>query len=75
MRFDSYHPAINLFFFAAVIAGTVLFNHPVFLGLSFFCSFAYAVKLRGGGRPGLAWRWCPVFCSLRCSMRDIPTLA
>lgn len=47
MRFDSYHPAINLFFFAAVIAGTVLFNHPVFLGLSFFCSFAYAVKLRG----------------------------
>ena len=47
MRFDSYHPAINLFFFAAVIAGTVLFNHPVFLGLSFLCSFAYAAKLRG----------------------------
>ena len=25
----------------------ILFNHPVFLGLSFLCSFAYAAKLRG----------------------------
>ena len=47
MRFDSYHPAINLIFFAAVIASTVMWNHPVFLGVSWACAFAYSVKLNG----------------------------
>ena len=34
MRFDSYHPAINLIYFVSVIAGTLCFLHPVFLALS-----------------------------------------
>lgn len=47
MRFDSYHPAINLIYFVSVIAGTLCFLHPVFLALSYLCAFAYSVKLNG----------------------------
>lgn len=47
MKFEQYHPLINLLFFALVIAATVLFNHPIFLALSYACSFAYSVKLNG----------------------------
>lgn len=47
MRFDSYHPMINLIYFTAVILCTVCFNHPVFLGISFACAFLYSVKLNG----------------------------
>jgi energy-coupling factor transport system permease protein len=47
MRFDSYHPAINFIFFSAMLAMTVLFNHPVFLAISYFASFVYSVKLNG----------------------------
>lgn len=47
MRFDSYHPAINFVYFAAVTAMTLLFNHPVFLCISYVCAFAYSVKLNG----------------------------
>ncbi len=47
MRFDSYHPMINFIYFAAAIACTVSFNHPVFLAISFVCAFLYSVKLNG----------------------------
>lgn len=47
MKFDSYHPTINLIYFAAVIAFTVCFKHPAFLFISFVSSFAYSVKLNG----------------------------
>jgi len=47
MRFDSYHPMINFIYFAAVIACTVCFKHPVFLAISFVCAFLYSVKLNG----------------------------
>ena len=47
MRFDSYHPGINLFYFAAVLTGTVFFRHPVFLAISFCSAFFYSLKLRG----------------------------
>lgn len=47
MRFDSYHPMINFIYFAAAIACTVCFNHPVFVGISFLCAFVYSVKLNG----------------------------
>lgn len=47
MRFDSYHPAINLIYFVTAIACTIGFNQPVFLAISFACAFAYSVKLRG----------------------------
>lgn len=47
MRFDSYHPAINLIYFAAVITAAVRFLHPVFAAISLVCSFVYSVKLCG----------------------------
>lgn len=47
MRFDSYHPAINLIFFAAVIAAAAVFQQPAFLAAAYFCAFVYSVKLNG----------------------------
>ena len=47
MRFDSYHPMINFIYFAAAIAGAVLFTHPAFLAVSYLCAFFYSVKLNG----------------------------
>lgn len=47
MRFDSYHPMINLIYFAAAIACTSCFQQPVFLAISFLCAFLYSVKLGG----------------------------
>ncbi len=44
MGFEACHPAVNLLYFAAVITGMIAFRHPVFLGISFFCAFAYSVK-------------------------------
>ncbi|MBR5571403.1 MAG: energy-coupling factor transporter transmembrane protein EcfT [Oscillospiraceae bacterium] len=59
MRFDSYHPAINLLYFAAAIACTVTFNQPVFLCISFACGFLYSVKLNGW--KNLLFNVCLVF--------------
>lgn len=47
MRFDSYHPMINLIYFGAAILCTVCFDHPIFLTISFVCAFLYSVKLNG----------------------------
>ena len=47
MRFDSYHPFLNLLFFVAVIAFTIWWTHPVFLAVSYVCAFIYSIKLRG----------------------------
>ncbi len=47
MKFDSYHPAINLLFFAAVFTCAFCFNQPVFLLIGYVCAFAYSVKLNG----------------------------
>ena len=44
MGFEACHPAVNLLYFAAVIFGMISFRHPVFLGISFLCAFAYSVK-------------------------------
>lgn len=59
MRFDSYHPAIHLIFFAFVIPAAVFLNQPVFLLLSLFCSFSYAQFL-GGKKTG----WFSLFLLL-----------
>lgn len=48
MGFDACHPAINFIYFAAVIAGTCAFSHPVFLAISVLCAFAYSVKRNRG---------------------------
>lgn len=47
MRFDSYHPMINLIYFTAAIACMILFDHPVFLMISYLAAFAYSVLLNG----------------------------
>ena len=47
MRFDSYHPMINLIYFVTAIVCTVKFDHPVYLAIAFLCAFAYSVKLNG----------------------------
>jgi len=47
MKFDSYHPAVNLIYFTAVVLFTVCFNHPVYVILSYLAAFAYSVKLNG----------------------------
>ena len=47
MGFELCHPAVNLIFFAAVVASMITFQHPVFLVISFLCAFAYSVKRNG----------------------------
>lgn len=47
MRFDSYHPALNLLFFVAVITAALIWNHPIFIGVGFVCAFVYLCVLKG----------------------------
>ena len=47
--FSSYHPAVNFSFFALVLGFTMFFTHPVCLGLSLTCAFAYSLYLKGRG--------------------------
>ena len=47
MGFEKCHPAVNFIFFAGVIAGTVAFQHPIFLAVSFACAFLYSIKRNG----------------------------
>lgn len=47
MGFEACHPAVNLIFFVTVIAGTIVFQHPIFLAISVLCAFAYSVKRNG----------------------------
>ncbi len=49
--FFNYHPVVNFVYFAAVIVFAMLFMHPVCLGISLVCGFAYALML--GGRKTL----------------------
>ena len=48
--FSDCHPAVNFFWFAAVILITMLNSHPVFLGISFLGAFCYASRLQGWQR-------------------------
>lgn len=47
MRFDSYHPMINLIYFATTIGFAIWFDHPVFVLVAYISAFAYSVKLKG----------------------------
>lgn len=62
MGFERCHPAVNLIYFAAVIAGTVTFQHPVFLMLSFLCACAYSIR-RNRGRA-VAFDLCLIPCAV-----------
>ena len=47
MGFERCHPAVNLIYFAAVVASMITFQHPVFLVISSLCAFTYSVKRNG----------------------------
>lgn len=47
MGFERCHPGVNFIYFTAVITGTILFQHPVFLAISFVCAFIYSAKRNG----------------------------
>ena len=50
-EFKNYHPVVNMFYFAAVIAFSVVFMHPVFILISLFSGLVYSAVL--GGRKML----------------------
>ena len=56
MGFERCHPAVNLIFFSSVLGGILAFRHPVFLGISFLCAFAYSIQR--SGRRALAFDLC-----------------
>ena len=47
MGFEICHPAVNFIYFTTVIAGMIVFQHPIFLLISFVCAFAYSIKRNG----------------------------
>ncbi|GHU93473.1 cobalt transporter [Clostridia bacterium] len=40
--FEGYHPIVNLVWFAAVLAFSMFFTHPVCLAVSFLCAIVYS---------------------------------
>ncbi len=49
--FKTYHPLVNFTYFLFVIGGSVIFMHPLFLGISLFSGLAHLAIL--AGREGL----------------------
>lgn len=47
MGFEKCHPAVNFIYFTTVIAGMIVFQHPIFLIISFVCAFIYSIKRNG----------------------------
>lgn len=45
--FSSFHPIVNFIYFTCVILFTMIFMHPLCLGLSLCCAFIYSVYLNG----------------------------
>ncbi len=45
--FSSYHPIINFLYFGLVLAFSMVFMHPVCLGISLVCALTYALYLNG----------------------------
>ncbi len=45
--FYSYHPVVSFLYFTLVLVFSMIFMHPVCLGISLFSSFAYSISLKG----------------------------
>lgn len=45
--FSTYHPMLNMLYFAGTIGVTVLVTHPVLLGISFVTGIVYSFLLKG----------------------------
>lgn len=46
-EFKSYHPIVNFIYFLFVAGFSMFFMHPICLGISFVCAFAYLLVLKG----------------------------
>lgn len=46
-EFKTYHPIVNFVYFVFVIGFSCFLMHPLYLGISLFCGFAYSVMLKG----------------------------
>ncbi len=66
MKFDSYHPMINLIYFVSAIGMTIAFDHPAFVAIAYICAFAYSVKLNG--IKSLIFNICLVPCAVGYSL-------
>lgn len=62
MNFASYHPALNLLFFVAVVTFTACWTRPGLVAVSFLCALAFSVRLRGS-RAG-AFGCALILCAL-----------
>lgn len=62
MNFASYHPALNLLFFVAVVAFTACWTRPGLVAVSFLCALAFSVRLRGP--RAVAFGCALVLCAL-----------
>ena len=58
MKFSSYHPGINLIYFVFGIVCGIIFNTPVFMGISFVCAFLYNAKLNK--KKGIIFNICMI---------------
>ncbi|MBE6685870.1 MAG: hypothetical protein E7591_01405 [Ruminococcaceae bacterium] len=47
MGFEQCHPMVNLIYFFVVLASTLIFDHPVYLAISFITAALYCIKRRG----------------------------
>jgi energy-coupling factor transport system permease protein len=45
--FSSYHPLVNFSYFAFIFAFSMIFMHPVCLGISLMGAFIYSISLKG----------------------------
>jgi energy-coupling factor transport system permease protein len=45
--FSSFHPIVNFLYFGLVFAFSMIFMHPVCLGVSLFCALTYSIYLNG----------------------------
>lgn len=56
MKFENYHPAINLIYFAVLYALVINYNHPAYVGLGFLLAVFYYIWQKGKKAV------LPVFC-------------
>lgn len=61
MGFSACQPAVQLIYFACVIAAALQIDHPIYLGISFICAHAYSIKLNH--RRGAALGLCLIPCA------------
>ena len=60
--FSAFHPVVNFSFFAIILAFTMLFQHPVFVGVTLVSAFIFSCMLNGRKALRLSLLFClPMF--------------